>query len=406
LGGEFFYSKPRPFTNKTTADDELSTLLDTDNIAEGLKRAIETFLVTAAHTSISKDSKVCNFLVHPSVRINDHEKIKNKVAHYVEELFDEIGNESGKAKLKVVWDDLKESKPDIKPFNEITDFLNSKPKITVYTMNSGPESNSRLSFEDGLNIIIGGNSLGRGVTFKSLQTVYYCRSTKTPQADTFWQHSRMFGYDRDPNLMRVYMPEALFNMFYEINTANEVLTKQIEENNFDNIQIVTHKKIRPTRKSVVDQSKYDYIVGGVNYFPPVPDQTNTEVIDNVLETYDDSKLMHDISLDEAISLISNLKSDPVSNWSIPAFSNALTAIKAHKDMPNLAKLIVRRDRNIGKNTGTLLDPTDRKLGKDVDNLTVITLYRIKGDESKGWDGTPFWIPNIKLPGEKLFHRVN
>lgn len=68
-------------------------------------------------------------------------------------------------------------------------------------------------------------------------------------------------------------------------------------------------------------------------------------------------------------------------------------------------MIIRKDRNIGRATGTLLDPKDRKLGSDVDNLTVITLYRIRGDKSKNWDGNPFWIPNIKLPAEKLYHRV-
>lgn len=335
LGGEFFYSRPRPFTNKTTDDDELSILLDTDQTAGGMKRAVETFLITAAHTTISKDSNVCNFLIHPSVRINDHEKIKSKVGNYLQEVFQNLNQDIIKNRLKSAWDDLKESKPDIKDFTEILSFLDTKPSITVYTMNSGPESNSRLTFDEGLNIIIGGNSLGRGVTFKSLQTVYYCRSTKSPQADTFWQHSRMFGYDRDPNLMRIFMPEALFNIFYEINSANEVLLNQIEVNRFDEIQIITSKKLRPTRKNVIDQSRYDYIVGGTNYFPPVPDQSNAEVLDAVLDAYDEKKTMYDITIDEALKILKSLKSDPVSNWSIEAFSNALKAISSHKEISSL-----------------------------------------------------------------------
>ncbi len=39
----------------------------------------------------------------------------------------------------------------------------------------------------GCNYIIGGNTLGRGVTFPGLQTIYYTRSSKKPQADTMWQ---------------------------------------------------------------------------------------------------------------------------------------------------------------------------------------------------------------------------
>lgn len=50
-------------------------------------------------------------------------------------------------------------------------------------------------YETGCNFVIGGNTLGRGVTFPGLQTIYYTRTSKNPQADTMWQHSRMFGYD-------------------------------------------------------------------------------------------------------------------------------------------------------------------------------------------------------------------
>ncbi|HOX41465.1 MAG TPA: Z1 domain-containing protein, partial [bacterium] len=208
LGGEFFYTKPKPFTNKFTPDDELSLLLGEEKIAEGLKKAVETYLVTCAHINLRGDSNACNFLVHPSIRINDHEKIKSKVVEYLRYLFENLDDKAVFARLKNAWDDLKTSRPDIKDFNEVIGFLKAKPEITVYTMNSGPEGNSRLNFEEGFSIVIGGNSLGRGVTFKSLQTVYYCRSAKSPQADTFWQHCRMFGYDRDPLLMRVFMPEA------------------------------------------------------------------------------------------------------------------------------------------------------------------------------------------------------
>ena len=405
LGGDFFYSKPKPFTNRITEDDELLTLLNETGIAEGLKTAIETYLVTSAHLILSNDSQVCNFLVHPSVKIDDHETIKEKVAEYVTFIFSSLDKSQIKDRLKSAWNDLQSSKPQIKDFGEVMLFLQSKPEIKVITINSGPSGNSRLTYDEGLNIIIGGNSLGRGVTFKCLQTVYYCRSSKSPQADTFWQHCRMFGYDRDPLLMRVFMPVPLFNMFSEINEANEILIREIQENRFDEIQIVTTGKIKPTRKNVIDQNKYDYLVGGVNYFPPRPDEENVVILDEIMNQFDDSKPMIDISIDEAIKIVKVLKSDPGNNWEIDVFVNALIATKSQKNYPNLAKLIVRRGRNIRKGTGTLLSPDDRRLGTDIENLAVLTLYRIDGIKEKGWKGKPFWIPNIKLPKGKVFHRV-
>ena len=69
--------------------------------------------------------------------------------------------------------------------------------ISILTLNSKVSFEDNVQYEEGVNIIVGGNSLGRGVAFPCLQTIYYCRVTKNPQADTMWQHARMFGYDRD-----------------------------------------------------------------------------------------------------------------------------------------------------------------------------------------------------------------
>ncbi len=405
LGGEFFYSKPKPFTNRITADDELSTLLDTGDIADGLKRAIETYFITCAHVVLSNDSSVCNFLVHPSVRIDDHEKIRTKVVLYVSYLFDNLDTPAVKELLKTAWEDLQKTKPNLKPFNDIAGYLQTRPQILVYTMNSGVNSNSRMTFDKGFNIVVGGNSLGRGVTFKCLQTVDYCRSSKTPQADTFWQHCRMFGYDRDPLLMRVFMPEALFNLFSEINASNEMLIKQIESGGIEEIQIITNTNLKPTRRAVIDQEKYNLIVGGVNYFPPRPDQGDAADTDNALSPFQ-AEGVHDISIDDATAILQSFKSDPSNDWSVADYINALRGTTAHQEHSNAVKLIVRRDRAISRGTGTLLSAADRSLGKSHDNQSVITLYRLTGAVENGWDGHPFWVPNIKLPIGKVFHRVD
>lgn len=42
----------------------------------------------------------------------------------------------------------------------------------------------------------------------------------------------MFGYDRDPVLLRVFMPPKLFKLFSDINRTNNSIIKQIE--NFSN----------------------------------------------------------------------------------------------------------------------------------------------------------------------------
>jgi hypothetical protein len=402
LGGSFFYSKPRPFTNIYTADDELSELIETESTPDGLKQASETFLMTYAHQFLS-GAKVCNFLIHPSSRIDDHSILAQKTETYINDLISNIDSPWAIERLTTAYEKLKESKPDIVDFNKIVNYLKSSHKIHYVTMNSGKDSEVAPNIEQGANIIVGGNSLGRGVTFKGLQTVYYCRSSKNPQADTFWQHSRMFGYDRDPLLMRLFMPRALFNLFAEINSSNEVLYEQIEQGNLDKLQLMFPPGVRPTRPNVVDRSKLDVLVGGINYFPPNPEQDNTDPLDEMLDQYNEKKLTHQITYAQAIEILSEFKEDQINNWSVQSFISALRSLSSEKGFVDEVTLIVRRDRDIGMKTGTMLSPDDRSLGKHIEDRPVITLYRIVGSQSKGWDGDPFWMPNLKLPKGKVFY---
>jgi len=402
LGGSFFYSKPTPFTNISTNDDELSLLLDTDEIPVGLKHATTTYLVTAAHQQHA-GKEVCNFLIHPSSKIDDHASIAKKVRQYLDSVFDNLNSPEILSQLEQSYVGLRESKPDILDFTKVLAFLSSRPDIKLITMNSGPDSEIAPNIDKGFNIVVGGNSLGRGVTFKGLQTVYYLRSAKKPQADTFWQHSRMFGYDRDPLLMRVFMPRALYNLFAEINSSNEALFELIEQGNFDNLKLIFPPGVKPTRDSVIDKSRLDVLVGGVNYFPPNPDQTNAFKLDPVLEPYNDDMRVHEIMISEAIGILSQLHDDLINNWSVGSYIAALQALSAEKGSSDSVALIVRRNRDIGNKTGTMLSPEDRAIGSAIDSKPVITLYRNVGNVNKGWDGTPFWMVNLKLPKGKVFY---
>lgn len=131
-----------------------------------------------------------------------------------------------------VYLSLKETKADIYEFDKMADFIFEKlrnDEINILVLNSKSSFGENNRYESGINIIVGGNSLGRGITFPQLQTIYYCRLAKNPQADTMWQHARMFGYDRDAGLMRVFMPPLLYKLFLDINTTNNSIIAQIKK---------------------------------------------------------------------------------------------------------------------------------------------------------------------------------
>ncbi|MBW2045510.1 MAG: restriction endonuclease [Deltaproteobacteria bacterium] len=406
LGGDFFYSKPPSYVIRLTPDDELDALIaDEEYMPEGMRDALFSYLVTGAHLLLSRNSTVCNFLIHPSVRIAHHEAVAKKIGGYLNQMFEAIVENRMTQNLIEAWKDLQRSKPDLLPFDEINEFIRSaldeeKIKIIVINYKGSQDTN----YSEGLNIIIGGNSLGRGVTIPCLQTVYYCRRAKVPQADTFWQHCRMFGYDREPGLMRIYIPPFLLKLFTELNNSNHALIAQVDEKGLDEVSLLYPPGIRPTRKNVIDREALALIVGGVNYFPNFPKRKYVKTLDDMLSPFE-GKGMYKVKLEFIITLLRRLESEENQDWSNTAFINCIKALKASK-CENKAILVVRRDRDIAKGTGTLLSPDDRNLGDDITEHTVLTLYRVIGKIEKGWDGHPLWIPNIKLPAGKNFFKAS
>lgn len=410
LGGDFFYSEPPSFTIRFTGENELDDLRQpSEFMSEGLKQALMSFLVTSADVFVSVKGQVCNFLIHPSVKIADHEVVADKIGEYLNLLLSSLTEKKMKQvlnnQLKNAWLDLQRTKPNILNFDDVLDFVHSvldEERIKIIVMNS--QGSQEINYSEGLNIIVGGNSLGRGVTFPVLQTVYYCRKSKTPQADTFWQHCRMFGYDRDPQLMRIYIPQLLLKLFTDLNNANRTLIDQINTIGMDEVSLLYPPKIKPTRANVIHQKNLSVIVGGVDYFPNFPKEKPADKIDSILKGYDDKKNYHVSTYDFAIELLHHLESEHKSEWNHKEFIDCLKALKTKR--PNIkVNLIVRRNRDIAKGTGTLLSPNDRDLGKNLDNSTVLTLYRIKGDKAKKWGGKPLWIGNIKLPKGLCFYKT-
>ena len=62
-----------------------------------------------------------------------------------------------------------------------------------------------------------------------------------------WQHSRMFGYDRDPGMMKIFIEENLYKLFSDINATNNSIIAQIERG-INDIKIYYPIGINPTRK--------------------------------------------------------------------------------------------------------------------------------------------------------------
>ena len=406
MGGNFFYSKdPIPNYIKFTPDDELDDLLSDDEFPDnGLIKSLCSFLIISSHLFLTDKQEVSNFLVHPSIRIADHEQIAEKIGTYLNRILAEIFENKLSEKLLEAWNDLKVTNDELLDFDASHQFINDlleNNKIKLLVMNS---RNEISDYSKGINIIVGGNSLGRGVTFPNLNVVYYCRRARTPQADTFWQHCRIFGYDRSPKLIRLFIPAFLYKLFSELNDSNNSIINQVLKYNIDDVRLLYYGRTRPTRLNVIDQSELSLITGGTNYFPFNPANKSIDAIDDILKGFDDTKEYHLVNPNYILKILDNIYCIDTDDWSSAAYADCVNAYIADKPGEQCI-LIVRRKRDIGKGTGTLLSPNDRILGNRFEDKIVLTVYKIIGNKDKGWDGNEIWIPNIKFPDGINFYKV-
>ena len=208
------------------------------------------------------------------------------------------------------------------------------------------------------------------------------------------------GYDRDSDLMRVFMPPKLFKLFSDINRTNNSIIRQIEAmSNGSDVKIFYPTNLRPTRKNVIDKKAVGIYSGGVNYFPFYPVNKDIDALDRLMIPFEEGE--YTVSAKLIVKLLELLDSEN-EDWNAKSFIGFLNTFLA-TDPAYQCRLIVRRERDIGKGTGTLLSPTDRKLGDNYPDNLVLTMYKITGNINKGWNGDKIWIPNIKLPGDLAYY---
>ncbi|EMT3586472.1 DEAD/DEAH box helicase [Neisseria gonorrhoeae] len=406
IGGNFVFSDPPSYIVRFI-DSELDDMKDeSGEIAEGAKQALLSFLITCAEFALC-DKANCNFALHPSYKIQDHQAFSKKIQAFLNDLVQAVNNgEDLAGSFKESYLDLQKTKPDIHHFDEIYEKLTAlleNKQISTLVVNSQTESDFDL--ERGFNIIIGGNVIGRGLTIPKLQTVYYSRTAKKPNADTFWQHSRIFGYDRDKSLLRLYIPFDVYYFFVQLNQANNLIIGQAK-NSGGNIQVIYPKNINPTRKNVLKFDSINQIVGGVNYFPLHPNEDNLSEINKILPSILKDEIQSDlyqIDIEDLFLVLDKLGRYVPDDWNKEKFIAGVEALKAQR--PSFKTyVLIKTGRKLSRATGTMLSEDDRKLGEKYPNDLFLTLYQVVGNKDKGWQGKDFWLPNIKLPHNGLVYQ--
>ena len=389
LGGDFFFPK----------NEKADCISYLESIAEPERQVVLHHLAVSGQIFASGGT-ISNCLLHPSVRQAVHSKYEKAVKDELKWCRDNLDGDF-KTELEKEWRTLNPQKSVKADFDAVyaqAKKLVADDEVKVLVMN-GKNDIASEEYSFGSNIVVGGNTLGRGVTFPALHTIYYTRTSKKPQADTMWQHSRMFGYDRDPGMMRVFIDEPLYKLFSDTNATNNAIISQVE-NGTEHIKIYYPEGLNPTRANVLDNQKVFMLSGGTNYYPYNPDNNTIEELDALLAPFSETEPSYQVNLRLMKEIFNHVTSDE--DFDIKSFVSVLDTILAEKPSAQ-GILIVRRGRDVAKGTGALLSPNDWSLGGSFTNQVVLTMYKVTG--RKGWDGRELWVPNIKLPHNIVYYDV-
>lgn len=382
LGGDFFFSVRGPVPR---------CIGFTDSDPDPIKTFVVRHLVVSA-VSFMQGETVSNALAHVSAQTQAHEETAEAIRQTLSKLDGHLLDES----VNTAVADLEAATSDTYDRKSIQTFIRTQllPNVRVIIKNS--KSKDEAVFNSGCCFIVGGNALGRGVTFPRLNTVLYTRLSKQPQADTIWQHNRIFGYDRDPQLICIYLTRHLWKLLCSINEQNNSIYTQIRAG-FSRVKISFPPGISPTRRNVLDNGELALLSGGLNRYPDALRNRRTRDIDALLKDLPDSGAQA-YPLTFAQEILRHIVSDD-EDFLVDAYNGIFCELLT-ENPDAVAVFIVRRGRHVAQGTGALLSPNDWKLTEGFPGKTIIVLYRIEGDF--GWSEDPIWVPSIRLPENRVF----
>ena len=260
-------------------DDDVSVIRDiqknrTEEIPDSMKQSLEWFLCAASISRYYGYKKPVSMLVHTSQKQLDHEAVANAIKKWLlsdrktilgecKELYLAEKERFTKKTLREKYPDYEHLDEEIWDYPEF-DFLEKEilellSKVTSIMMDEEGElqysrglhlcidncanngltddgMHMRLAYPDEKNpnypdystafIVVGGNTLSRGLTLEGLVSTYFLRSVK--QADTLMQMGRWFGYRPHYELLqRVWMTSDTSDKFVFLSDVDADLREQI-----------------------------------------------------------------------------------------------------------------------------------------------------------------------------------
>jgi hypothetical protein len=207
------------------------------DIKPSLKKAVESFLLVGAERiRRGHQDKDITMLVHTSHLTAVHEEMCGKIEAYLKTIrvYIEENDREVLEHLKNLWNsDFRKTtakdfpKQEIGKFDDILDSLKVfVDKVTIIEENNRSETRLNFGNEKVWAIIVGGNTLSRGLTIEGLSISYFHRTATG--YDTLLQMGRWFGYRNGYlDLTRIFVTKEMESNFYHLATVEHELREDI-----------------------------------------------------------------------------------------------------------------------------------------------------------------------------------
>lgn len=417
---------------------EVKDIWTNDSIST-LRRAVLTFLLGTTirrQQQLEKGETLSKYsmIIHNDTQRLAHD-LQDKNVNNIITAFEQAAIKDG-AKFKklfdMCFDDLAQSVKwqSSKSPNHTSSYIALKKLLAdghhlVQVVNSDSQvaslldpATAELHLRVNANIFIGGSLLDRGITIPSLISFYYGRNPKRMQADTVLQHSRMYGArpESDLAVTRFYTSKSVFTrlkLIHHSDTAlRDAFDKQGQSSAVIFIENSSKSGIVPCSPSKVAMSEVISVRPSGYLLPqgfdtkPGPIATSTlSKLDNALKPYKDIVELFEISIGDALGLISTAQKAIALDHSSKFQWDAMTGLTSYysKNSGDKVKILVATKRKIGSKSkdksgeSIVGGETIRELLAETRKEPALVFLRQEGND---WAGNmPFWWPVLVAPTE-------
>ena len=376
-----------------------------EDLPKSMQEAVIYFILGTACKYYRGIKDHSSMLVHLDMKIAVHFQLKkifdayfkNILCNYksLKESFEEIWNkEKDKISFETVkslfsyCDEDKEKYP-VPDFSELQVYINEViNKLKVVVDNSATKEEDRLHYDDdksNVYIVIGGNTLSRGLTLEGLLVSIFYRTNSL--YDTLLQMGRWFGYRIGyEDLARVYTTKKIAFKYSELADIEDELREEFSNYTFDttpeevSVKIRTLPSLQITRKMAMQSAKST----GINYSGHRPQTLffprfdKEWLLHNQKVTYDFLSSLGEYSIKNRMPLFENIPADKIAEY-IKALNICEENKTCHKEL--LLKFFAKAKKRNFLNTWNVvvLSNSSGNQFEISKNLTVNLIERSRYD---------------------------